>query len=70
MLYVSSALAYMLAVIIFAVRFDATFEVSGSDDASVQYGWGLAFCVLVLNVVAGALTIIEARSVGAKFLDL
>ncbi|GFO10212.1 hypothetical protein PoB_003671700 [Plakobranchus ocellatus] len=65
-----SAFSYILAVIIFAVGFDSTFEVTGSDDASVQYGWGLALCVFVLDIVAGALFIVEARHIGAKAMDL
>ncbi|RUS87851.1 hypothetical protein EGW08_004384 [Elysia chlorotica] len=65
-----SALAYTFAVTIFAVGFDSTFEVAGSDATSVEYGWGLALCVLLLNIVVVVLTIIEARSIGAKIIDL
>lgn len=65
-----SALCYIVAIIAFAVRFDSSFEVNGSDDASFQYGWALAICVVVLDVIASILSIVECRSIGAKILDL
>ncbi|KAI8784887.1 hypothetical protein BgiMline_009298 [Biomphalaria glabrata] len=65
-----SALSYAVAIIVFAGSFDSSFTDAASPNQHLEYGWGLAIVVAVLQIFVGALMIFESRNTGAKFMDL
>ncbi|KAH9488429.1 hypothetical protein Btru_052373 [Bulinus truncatus] len=65
-----SALSYTVAIIVFAASFNSSFTDSLSPNQHLEYGWGLAIVVAVLQLFVGVIMIFESRNTGAKFMDL
>ncbi|CAL1531646.1 unnamed protein product [Lymnaea stagnalis] len=65
-----STLTYAIAIIIFAASFDSAFTDGISPNQHLEYGWGLAIVVAVLQAFVGGLMVFESRNTGVKLLDL
>ncbi|KAK7087868.1 uncharacterized protein [Littorina saxatilis] len=56
------SVCWLVAVVVFGVKFDDTFVTSSYDDPTLQYSFILAVVVVVVELVAGILLLVNGRS--------